>query len=122
MNKITRIKTYILLIGVVSILFACIGKAEKSTETRRIISLAPNITEILFSLGMQDQLVGVSDYCKYPIEAMEKENIGGLFNPNLEKITALNADLILATESYQSLIEKLGEDRFKIVLLPEKTI
>ncbi|NOG46355.1 MAG: ABC transporter substrate-binding protein [Calditrichaeota bacterium] len=108
-------------LAILTFLFSCAGKAP-SGETQRIISLAPNITEILFSLGVQGQIVGVSDYCNFPVGAKEKESIGGLFNPNLEKITALKPDLILATESYKNLAEKLGKDRFRIVLLPEKTV
>ena len=115
MVKIILLVTFFLLI-------ACVSPNQNKGETQRIISLAPNITEILFSLGLQDHIVGVSDFCTFPKEAMEKESIGGLFNPDLEKITALKPDLILATESYQGLADKLGKERFNIVLLPEKTI
>ncbi len=101
---------------------SCDNRVERSSETQRIISMAPNITEILFTLGLQDRIVAVSDFCTFPDEALEKESIGGLFNPNLEKITALKPDLILATESYQNLAEKLGKSDLKIVLLPEKTV
>lgn len=62
---------------------------------KRIISLAPNITEILFALDLGDNIVGVTRYCDYPPEALEKEKIGGMVDPNLEKIKALNPDLII---------------------------
>jgi len=113
-------KTFILLV-VILIMASCTSKAKKNDDAQRIVSMAPSITEVLFSLGIQDRIVGVSDFCTFPKEAMAKESIGGLFNPNLEKIAALQPDLILATKSYQNLVEKLGKDRFKIVLLPEKT-
>ncbi len=112
-------KLLIIVFGI--LLFSCVNKNPK-TQTQRIISMAPNITEILFTLGLQDRIVAVSDFCTFPDEALEKESIGGLFNPNLEKITALKPDLILATESYQNLAEKLGKGDLKIVLLPEKTV
>ncbi|MCK4431988.1 MAG: ABC transporter substrate-binding protein, partial [Candidatus Aminicenantes bacterium] len=62
---------------------------------KRIISLAPNITEILFALGLGEKVVGVTRYCDYPREAKQKEKIGGMTNPSLEKIIALNPDLIV---------------------------
>ena len=63
----------------------------------RIVSLAPNLTEILFALGLQDRVVGVTDYCDHPPEVREKTSIGGYVNPNLEAILALEPDLAVAT-------------------------
>jgi len=62
---------------------------------RRIISLAPNITEILFALGLGRQVVGVTRYCDYPPEALHKEKIGGMLDPDIERIQALDPDLII---------------------------
>ena len=62
----------------------------------RIISLAPNLTEILFELGLGDQIVGVTNYCTYPPEALEKEKVGGFINPNLEKIVSLEPNLVIS--------------------------
>jgi iron complex transport system substrate-binding protein len=62
---------------------------------QRIVSLAPNITEILFALGLGDRVVGVTRYCDYPAQALEKEKIGGMVDPNLEKIQSLRPDLIV---------------------------
>jgi iron complex transport system substrate-binding protein len=63
---------------------------------QRIVSLAPSNTEILFALGLGDKVVGVTDYCDYPPEALNKTKVGGYINPDIEKIVALNPDLILA--------------------------
>jgi iron complex transport system substrate-binding protein len=63
---------------------------------QRIISLAPSNTEILFALGLGDKVVGVTDWCDYPPEALDKEKVGGYSTPDTEKIVALNPDLILA--------------------------
>ncbi len=63
---------------------------------RRIISLAPNVTEILFALGLEERIVGVTRYCDYPAGALTKDKVGGLVDPGLEKISALKPDLILA--------------------------
>jgi iron complex transport system substrate-binding protein len=64
---------------------------------RRIISLAPSLTEIVFALGLGDRLVGVTEFCKYPPEALKKEKIGGYVNASQEKIVSLRPDLVLAT-------------------------
>ena len=64
----------------------------------RIVSLAPSLTETLYALGVQDRLVGDTDFCDYPAEAQKKTKVGGIINPNLEEIAALHPDLVLATK------------------------
>src|SRR5262249_45974311 len=66
---------------------------------RRIVSLAPSLTETVYALGLQDRLVGDTDYCDYPAEAQAKAKVGGAINPNLEVIAALHPDLVLAIKS-----------------------
>ncbi len=66
-----------------------------TSPPQRIISLAPNITEILFALDLGEKVVGVTRYCDYPEEALEKEKVGGMIDSKLEKIIALNPDLII---------------------------
>ena len=63
---------------------------------QRIISLAPNVTEILFALGLEKKIIGVTRYCNYPKKAQTKTRIGGMVDPNLEKIIDLRPDLIIA--------------------------
>jgi len=63
---------------------------------RRIVSLAPNITEILFALGLGERVAGVTRYCDYPPEARTKEKVGGFIDPSVEKIRALDPDLVVA--------------------------
>ncbi len=79
---------------------------------QRIISLAPNITEILFSLGLGEKVSGVTRYCDYPPQAREKEKIGGIVDPSLERIKALSPDLVIGFRGnpLQSLdrLRKLG--------------
>ena len=64
----------------------------------RIVSLAPNLTEMLFELDMQDSLVGVSDRCDYPAQAKDIECVGGFGKPNIERLLALQPDLVVATD------------------------
>ncbi|HXK60688.1 MAG TPA: cobalamin-binding protein [Acidobacteriota bacterium] len=73
---------------------------------KRIISLAPSLTETLFALGVGDQLVGVTSYCNYPAEAKAIEKVGDFINPSLEKIVSLRPDLILAEHWSSSKISK----------------
>lgn len=62
---------------------------------RRVVSLAPSITESLFAIGAGNRLVGVTVYCNYPDAAQAIMRVGGLINPNLEAIIAQRPDLIL---------------------------
>ena len=74
-------------------------KVQVPNEVNRIVSLAPNLTEIVFALGDGNRLAGDTDYCDYPPEATQKPRVGGPVNPNLEEIAALMPDLVLATKS-----------------------
>jgi len=91
-----------------------IGRAVRIPQpVRRIVSLAPSVTETLFALGLGDRLVGDTDFCDYPPEAKAKAHIGGPISPNIERIAALHPDLVVASreinraESAYSL-ERLG--------------
>jgi len=69
----------------------------------RIVSLAPSLTETIYALGLQDLLVGDTDYCDFPPEARNKQKVGGSINPSLEAIAALHPDLVLVTKSLNRL-------------------
>ena len=63
----------------------------------RIISLAPSVTETIFALGLEKQIVGVTSYCNYPPEAARKDKVGSFSNPSLEIIVASRPELIVAS-------------------------
>lgn len=69
---------------------------EEAPKT--IVSMQPSNTEILFALGLNEEIVGVNDYDNYPEEALEKEKIGGL-EFNVEKIVSMQPDVVFAHES-----------------------
>ncbi|UYP48593.1 Cobalamin-binding protein [Candidatus Lokiarchaeum ossiferum] len=71
-------------------------EVEVLTTPERIISMAPSITEILFAIGANDILVGRTDFCNYPNEALDIESIGGFSTPDLEKLVSLAPDLIIS--------------------------
>jgi iron complex transport system substrate-binding protein len=64
----------------------------------RIVSLVPSVTEIVFSLGAQDRLVGRTDFCDYPAAVRGKPSVGGMVNPSLETLVGLKPDLVIATD------------------------
>ena len=66
---------------------------------RRIVSLAPSVTDSLLALGAQDRLVGVSDFCQLPPDARGIVRIGGMLSPSLETIRGLRPDLLVGTTS-----------------------
>ncbi len=90
---------------------------------QRIVSLDPSNTEILFALGLGDKVVGVTEYCDYPPEAKDKEKVGKTKPPDIEKIIALQPDLILAA-SYQAedVIPTLEEMKFPVFALAPKNL
>ena len=67
------------------------------SSPQRIVSLAPGITETLFALGLDREIVGVTRFCDYPREAASKRKVGGLISPSLEKIVSLDPDLVIGT-------------------------
>jgi len=74
---------------------------------RRIVSLAPSLTETLFALGLSGRVVGVDDYSVWPPEVAGKARLGGLFNPNLEKMVSLRPDLAVLLPSEHDVAAKL---------------
>jgi iron complex transport system substrate-binding protein len=86
----------------------------------RLVCLAPSITDMVYALGRGDEVVGITDYTKYPPEARRKPSVGEVINPSLEKLVALRPDLILALAKFNSAdsiraMERLGLAVFVIV-------
>lgn len=87
-------------------------------EPKRVISVAPNITETIFALGKQDKLVGRTDYCDYPEEVSDIESVGNIDQPVVEKIVELKPDLVIASSIFQKeVLEKLEELNIKVAVL-----
>jgi iron complex transport system substrate-binding protein len=89
----------------------------------RIISLAPSNTEILFALGLNDKIVGVTEYCNYPPEAIEKPKVGGFSTVNIETVVSLTPDLLFATDIHnKTIIPALERLNFTVVALSPETL
>jgi len=70
---------------------------EIPENVNRVVSLGPNITEIIFALGKGDTLVGRTDYCDYPEEVADIPSIGTLTDPNIETVIDLAPDLVIGS-------------------------
>ncbi len=86
---------------------------------KRIVSLAPNITEILYSLGLDEEIVGVSNHCNFPEKAKRKVRVGSYISLDFEKITSLNPDLIIATGvgNTREMVNRLGKLGFQTYVI-----
>ncbi|MBX3122680.1 MAG: ABC transporter substrate-binding protein [Nitrospira sp.] len=84
----------------------------------RVVSLAPSITEMLFALGLDEQVVGVTDFCNFPEAAAAKPKVG-YSNPNLESLIALRPELIVAPLEFHraNVLAKLEELKIPVLLL-----
>lgn len=89
-------KSIIAIFIIISIVFLS-HSAHAGETPDRIISLAPNITEILFALGVGESIVGVTRFCDYPEEARKKPTVGGMTNPSLEAVVSLRPDIVVMT-------------------------
>lgn len=90
---------------------------------QRIISLAPQNTEILFALGLGDKVVGVTTYCNFPPEAQEKPKIGGFSTVDVEKVVSLSPDLVVAALIHEKeTISQLESHGLKVLALAPKTL
>ncbi len=90
---------------------------------QRIVSLAPSNTEILFALGLDDRIAGVTDYCDYPEKAKLKQHVAGYMTPDLEKLVMIAPDLVLAESIHEKTVlpalEKVG---LKVIVLSSHTM
>lgn len=88
-----------------------LGKTHTFENTpKRIISLVPSQTELLYDLGLEDEIVGITKFCVHPFHFKStKEIIGGTKNIKFDKIKALQPDIIIANkeENTQEIVEQL---------------
>lgn len=88
--------------GLLSLMLLCCCLCWAGTALgappRRIVSLSPAMTEILFGLGVGERVVGVTSFCDRPPRARQKPRVGGMANPSLEAVIALKPDLVVMSE------------------------
>jgi iron complex transport system substrate-binding protein len=87
-------------------------------EPQRIISAAPNITEIVYALGKGDKLIGRTDFCNFPEEAKKVQSIGGIQDASIEKIVELKPDIVIASSIItKDIVQKLEALNIKVVVI-----
>lgn len=101
------------ILGLLYLLGVVLVSEAPASPPERIISLAPNMTEILYALGLEDKIVGVTSYCDMPPAAKEKRKVGGMSNPSLEAVVALRPDLVVLTtdgnrQEFENRLRRLG--------------
>jgi iron complex transport system substrate-binding protein len=90
---------------------------------QRIVSVAPSNTEILFALGLEERIVGVTKSCNYPEVALDKPKVGGFAPFDLERVVALEPDLVLAADIHEEVgIPALEEVGITVFALAPKTV
>jgi ABC-type Fe3+-hydroxamate transport system substrate-binding protein len=89
------------------------------SRPQRVVALAPSITETIYSLGAGDDLVGVTDFTDWPVEARQHPSVGGIVNPSIEKIVALRPDLVIATRevNHKETIDELARLRIPVFVI-----
>jgi len=99
-TALIRFLSAFICVRIIFLFIACTPTAlaaELVIVPKRIISLSPATTEVLYSLGLGDRIVGVTSFCDHPAEAKKKAKIGGMSNPSLEAIVELKPDIVVMT-------------------------
>jgi len=121
-NRITPVLALVLLVASIGMLVAgCKPKPATFTDgvgrtislektPEKIVSLSPAHTEILFALGLGDKVIGVSNWCNKPEEALDKEKVGDAFSLDKEKLVSLQPDIVFIPGSKDSPQVKEIED------------
>lgn len=87
-------------------------------EVQTIVSMGPNITEILYAIGAGDKLIGRTDYCDYPAEVSAVASVGSIYTPDVEKIVELNPDMVIGSTHFKDeSAQKLEEMGIQTVTL-----
>jgi cobalamin transport system substrate-binding protein len=96
--------------------------ASLPSPPSRIIALTPSLVETLFALGLGGRVAGVGSYVSWPPEAAAKPRIGGLFDPNLERIVSLKPDLAVLLPSERDLATRLKPLGVDVLVVPDETL
>jgi iron complex transport system substrate-binding protein len=95
-SRALRFLALVLCAGIADGRAFCVRSATPAAFPHRVVTLAPNLTEIVFAVGAGESLVGVSDYSDFPPQARSLPRVGGL-DVSAERVASLRPDLVLAT-------------------------
>lgn len=88
----------------------------------RIIALSPSLNEIIYAIGAGDDVVGNTEYCKYPKETINVAKVGGYFSPSLEKIIALKPSIVVMQKNNHKLAKQLSKLNIKSKIVDIDTV
>ena len=97
---------------------------DANAAPQRIVSLSPNLTEIVFALGLGDRVVGVSNNCDWPADAKQKPKMGTFWQPNTEAIIAAKPDLVVCESflQHKEVAETLKRAGLRVISLHAESI
>lgn len=108
-----------MLVYVLCGLMMTVSARAEDAPVLRIVSLAPNLTELIFALGLQEHLAGRSSACDYPPEAASVPVVGGFGRPNWEALWQVRPDIVVATDlEKKGIIQQLERQGAHVLLLP----
>jgi iron complex transport system substrate-binding protein len=90
--------------------------SHAQSPPQRIISIIPSTTEMLFAMGAGPRVIGVGNFDRYPPEALTRTKVGGLIDPDIERIISLKPDLVLVYGTQTDLRTQLGRAKIPIFL------
>jgi len=97
-------------------------KEESEVPCQRIVSTAPSITETLFELGLGENVIGVTENCRYPDEVKSKAKIGKAFSISSEAVIALRPDVVFVLSAYSGLAAKMKAAGMNTVVIEQSSI
>ena len=98
------------------------SKGAEHGSARRLVSLAPSLTEIVYALGAGNRVVGVTRYCDYPPETARIKKIGGFADPHLESIVALRPTMVLALQDQLASVRGLSQLAIPLLTVKQGTV
>jgi iron complex transport system substrate-binding protein len=88
----------------------------------KLVSFSPSITEIVYALKLDRQLVGVTRFCKYPPQAQQKTSVGGYLDPNLETVIRLQPTLVLLRQEQTDIKGRLVNFQIPTLSVEHRTV
>jgi iron complex transport system substrate-binding protein len=108
-----------------SVVFLCAlaaSPAAAQSTARRIVSLAPSVTEVLFEAGAGARVVGVTSYCWFPRQALALPKVGGYLTPSYEALLALHPDLVVTLPEHADVEPRLTALGLPILRLDHRSL
>ena len=115
-HKKSLIVVFALLTVVAFLTIVVTGSSRAQTHPQRIISIIPSTTEMLFAMGAGGRVIGVGNFDRYPPEALTRPKVGGLIDPDVERILSLKPDLVVVYDTQNELRQQLERAKIPMFL------